>query len=109
MRYVINDSRVPSKGPDVILRSDWPNPKGRLPVNDGTTPAGILSSRSHLPRFRGVVICQVHPVFIREGRYLRSLIVDQVIRGESGEIDWGKVWKLAKMAFKYYVNGENKL
>jgi predicted unusual protein kinase regulating ubiquinone biosynthesis (AarF/ABC1/UbiB family) len=48
-------------------------------------------------------------MFMREGRYLRSLIVDQVIRGESGDIEWGKVWKLAKMAFKYYVRGENKL
>lgn len=48
-------------------------------------------------------------MFMREGRYLRSLLVDRVIRGESGEIEWGKVWKLAKMAFKYYVNGENKL
>ena len=48
-------------------------------------------------------------MFMREGRYLRGLIVDRVIRGESGEIEWGKVWKLAKMAFKYYVNGENKL
>src|SRR5262245_35573841 len=48
-------------------------------------------------------------MFIREGRYLRNLIVDQVVRGEQGEIEWGKVWKLAKMAFKYYVRGENKL
>jgi predicted unusual protein kinase regulating ubiquinone biosynthesis (AarF/ABC1/UbiB family) len=48
-------------------------------------------------------------MFMREGRYLRSLIVDRVIRGESGDIEWGKVWKLAKMAFKYYVRGENKL
>jgi predicted unusual protein kinase regulating ubiquinone biosynthesis (AarF/ABC1/UbiB family) len=48
-------------------------------------------------------------MFIREGRYLRSLIVDRVVRGETGEIEWGKVWKLAKMAFKYYVKGENKL
>ena len=48
-------------------------------------------------------------MFMREGRYLRSLIVDRVVRGESGEIEWGKVWKLAKMAFKYYVKGENKL
>ena len=48
-------------------------------------------------------------MFIREGRYLRSLIVDQVIRGERGDIDWGKVWKLAKIAFTYYVRGENKL
>ena len=48
-------------------------------------------------------------MFMREGRYLRSLIVDNVIRGKSGNIEWGKVWKLAKMAFKYYVRGENKL
>jgi len=48
-------------------------------------------------------------MFKREGRYLRNLIVNQLIRGESGNIEWGKVWKLAKMAFKYYVRGENKL
>jgi len=48
-------------------------------------------------------------MFIREGRYLRSLIVNQVIRGEKGNIEWDKVWKLAKMAFKYYMAGENKL
>ncbi len=48
-------------------------------------------------------------MFKREGRYLRGLIVNQLIRGESGNIEWGKVWKLAKMAFKYYVNGEHKL
>lgn len=48
-------------------------------------------------------------MFMREGRYLRGLIVDRVIRGDGGAIEWGKVWKLAKMAFKYYVRGENKL
>ncbi|HKP86140.1 MAG TPA: AarF/ABC1/UbiB kinase family protein [Blastocatellia bacterium] len=48
-------------------------------------------------------------MFKREGRYLRTLIVNQLIRGETGNIEWGKVWKLAKMAFKYYVRGENKL
>jgi predicted unusual protein kinase regulating ubiquinone biosynthesis (AarF/ABC1/UbiB family) len=48
-------------------------------------------------------------MFIREGRYLRSLIMDKVIRGDQGNIEWEKVWKLAKMAFKYYVRGENKL
>lgn len=48
-------------------------------------------------------------MFMREGRYLRSLIVNQVVRGEKGNIEWEKVWKLAKMAFKYYVRGENKL
>jgi predicted unusual protein kinase regulating ubiquinone biosynthesis (AarF/ABC1/UbiB family) len=48
-------------------------------------------------------------MFMREGRYLRSLIVNQLIRGEAGNIEWGKVWKLAKMAFKYYVRGEHNL
>jgi predicted unusual protein kinase regulating ubiquinone biosynthesis (AarF/ABC1/UbiB family) len=48
-------------------------------------------------------------MFMREGRYLRSLIVNQVVRGEKGNIEWEKVWKLAKMAFKYYIRGENKL
>lgn len=48
-------------------------------------------------------------MFKREGRHLRNLLVNQLIRGESGNIEWGKVWKLAKMAFKYYARGENKL
>nr|ALS90347.1 UbiB: 2-polyprenylphenol [uncultured bacterium] len=47
-------------------------------------------------------------MFKREGRHLRQLLIKQ-IRGEEGEIEWGKVWKLAKMAFKYYWRGENKL
>jgi predicted unusual protein kinase regulating ubiquinone biosynthesis (AarF/ABC1/UbiB family) len=47
-------------------------------------------------------------MFKREGRYLRELVIKQ-LRGEEGEIEWGKVWKLAKMAFKYYWSGENKL
>jgi predicted unusual protein kinase regulating ubiquinone biosynthesis (AarF/ABC1/UbiB family) len=50
-----------------------------------------------------------HFMFRREGRYLRSLIINQLVRGESGSIEWSKIWKLAKMAFKYYVRGENKL
>jgi predicted unusual protein kinase regulating ubiquinone biosynthesis (AarF/ABC1/UbiB family) len=48
-------------------------------------------------------------MFRREGRYLRRLIVDQVVRGETGRIEWEKVWKLAKMAFKYYARGEHKM
>ena len=48
-------------------------------------------------------------MFRREGRHLRNLLVNQLINGESGGIEWGKVWKLAKMAFKYYARGENKL
>jgi predicted unusual protein kinase regulating ubiquinone biosynthesis (AarF/ABC1/UbiB family) len=48
-------------------------------------------------------------MFRREGRYLRGLIVDRIVNGETGNIEWAKVWKLAKMAFKYYAKGENKL
>ncbi|MFY9609692.1 MAG: AarF/ABC1/UbiB kinase family protein [Blastocatellia bacterium] len=48
-------------------------------------------------------------MFRREGRYLRTLIVDRIVNGETGNIEWAKVWKLAKMAFKYYAKGENKL
>jgi predicted unusual protein kinase regulating ubiquinone biosynthesis (AarF/ABC1/UbiB family) len=48
-------------------------------------------------------------MFKREGRYLRTLIVNSLIRGEAGKIEWAKVWKLAKMAIRYYVRGENKL
>jgi predicted unusual protein kinase regulating ubiquinone biosynthesis (AarF/ABC1/UbiB family) len=47
-------------------------------------------------------------MFKREGRYLRELLLKQM-RGEEGQIEWGKVWKLTKMAIKYYWNGENKL
>lgn len=47
-------------------------------------------------------------MFKREGRYLRSLLVKQ-LRGEQGDIEWQKVWKLAKMALKYYVRGEDKM
>jgi len=48
-------------------------------------------------------------MFKREGRYLRQLLINQFIKGEAGNIEWGKVWKLAKMAFKYYWRGEDKL
>ena len=48
-------------------------------------------------------------MFRREGRYLRTLIVDSLIKGDGGKIEWGKVWKLGKMLVKYYIRGENKL
>ena len=44
-------------------------------------------------------------MFKREGRYL----LRQLVSGESGNIEWNKVWRLAKMALKYYWQGENKL
>ncbi len=48
-------------------------------------------------------------MFRREGRYLRELLFNQFVKGETGNIEWGKVWKLAKMAIKYYWRGEDKL
>lgn len=48
-------------------------------------------------------------MFKREGRYLRAILVDRIVRGSTREIEWSKIWKLAKMALKYYIRGENKL
>jgi predicted unusual protein kinase regulating ubiquinone biosynthesis (AarF/ABC1/UbiB family) len=46
-------------------------------------------------------------MFIREGRYLRTLLVER-LRGNDGvHIDWGKLWKLAKMAVKFYTQAEH--
>jgi predicted unusual protein kinase regulating ubiquinone biosynthesis (AarF/ABC1/UbiB family) len=36
----------------------------------------------------------------REGRYFRDMLIRKLIYGENHEIQWGKMWKLAKMAFK---------
>lgn len=38
----------------------------------------------------------------REGKTFRDLIVRKLIYGEEGEIQWGKMWKLAKIAIKSY-------
>lgn len=40
----------------------------------------------------------------REGRQFRDLLVRKLIYGEDNEIQWGKMWKLAKMAFKWYYD-----
>jgi predicted unusual protein kinase regulating ubiquinone biosynthesis (AarF/ABC1/UbiB family) len=40
----------------------------------------------------------------REGKQFRKLLVDKFRgRDESGKIEWGKMWKLAKMAAKMYL------
>lgn len=39
----------------------------------------------------------------REGRYLGGKLISRVLRGQEGSIDWQKTWRLAKMAWKYYV------
>jgi predicted unusual protein kinase regulating ubiquinone biosynthesis (AarF/ABC1/UbiB family) len=38
----------------------------------------------------------------REGRFLRDQILKKLLYGEDHTIQWGKAWKLAKMAFKMY-------
>ena len=40
----------------------------------------------------------------REGRFLRQQLIDKLLYGEDHQIQWGKAWKLAKMAFKMYLN-----
>ena len=37
------------------------------------------------------------------------MIVDRIFNGETENIEWAKVWKLAKMAFEYSAKDENKL
>jgi predicted unusual protein kinase regulating ubiquinone biosynthesis (AarF/ABC1/UbiB family) len=39
----------------------------------------------------------------REGRYLGGKLLARMIKGEQGSVDWGKAWKLAKMAWKHYT------
>jgi hypothetical protein len=40
----------------------------------------------------------------REGKHFRKLIVDKITgRDAGGRIEWGKMWKLAKMAAKMYL------
>lgn len=38
----------------------------------------------------------------REGKYFRDMLVKKLIYGEDSEIQWGKMWKLAKIAIKSY-------
>jgi predicted unusual protein kinase regulating ubiquinone biosynthesis (AarF/ABC1/UbiB family) len=40
----------------------------------------------------------------REGRFLRDQILKKLLYGEDHTIQWGKAWKLAKMAFKMYYD-----
>ncbi len=42
----------------------------------------------------------------REGRYLGGKILARVLRGDEGAVDWGKTWKLAKLAWKHYFKAK---
>jgi len=40
----------------------------------------------------------------REGKQMRQLVIDKLTgRDGDGRIEWGKMWKLAKMAAKMYL------
>ncbi len=41
----------------------------------------------------------------REGRFMRDQILKKIIYGENNQIQWGKAWKLAKMAARMYYDG----
>jgi predicted unusual protein kinase regulating ubiquinone biosynthesis (AarF/ABC1/UbiB family) len=41
----------------------------------------------------------------REGKYFRDLLINKLVYGTNEEIQWGKVWKLAKIAVKSYLDG----
>ncbi|MFN0124906.1 MAG: ABC1 kinase family protein [Blastocatellia bacterium] len=43
-------------------------------------------------------------MFRREGRQFRDQLLKKIIYGEGGEIQWGKAWKLAKMAARTWIN-----
>lgn len=38
----------------------------------------------------------------REGRFFRDQVIKRLLYGEQGEIQWGKIWKLTKMAAKMF-------
>jgi predicted unusual protein kinase regulating ubiquinone biosynthesis (AarF/ABC1/UbiB family) len=41
----------------------------------------------------------------REGKQFRKLLVDKITgRDSDGKVDWGKMWKLGKMAVKAYLD-----
>ena len=42
----------------------------------------------------------------REGKQFRKLILDKLTGRDEGRIEWGKMWKLAKMAAKMYLDKE---
>ncbi|MDT7689373.1 MAG: hypothetical protein QOE46_2132 [Acidobacteriota bacterium] len=44
----------------------------------------------------------------REGKQFRRLLLDKLTGREEGRVEWGKMWKLAKMAAKMYLKEGNK-
>jgi len=44
----------------------------------------------------------------REGKQFRRLLLDKLTGREEGRVEWGKMWKLAKMAAKMYLDEGKK-
>ena len=44
----------------------------------------------------------------REGKQFRRLLLDKLTGREEGRVEWGKMWKLAKMAAKMYMEEGKK-
>jgi predicted unusual protein kinase regulating ubiquinone biosynthesis (AarF/ABC1/UbiB family) len=44
----------------------------------------------------------------REGKQFRRLLLDKITGRDEGKINWGRVWKLAKMAAKMYLEEGKK-
>jgi predicted unusual protein kinase regulating ubiquinone biosynthesis (AarF/ABC1/UbiB family) len=40
----------------------------------------------------------------REGRQFRDQLLQRLFSREGGEIQWGKIWKLTQMAFRWYLD-----
>ena len=40
----------------------------------------------------------------REGRFIRDQLIKRLVYGEGNQIQWGKAWKLAKIALKTYYD-----
>lgn len=40
----------------------------------------------------------------REGRHFRDILIKKFVYGDEQNIQWGKMWKLAKIAFKWYFS-----
>jgi predicted unusual protein kinase regulating ubiquinone biosynthesis (AarF/ABC1/UbiB family) len=43
-------------------------------------------------------------MFKREGKFFRDQLIRKLIYGEDNEIQWGKMWKLTKLAVKTFIN-----
>jgi predicted unusual protein kinase regulating ubiquinone biosynthesis (AarF/ABC1/UbiB family) len=61
------------------------------------------------PRFNLFTVARPYAIrytFLREGRYWGGVLLNRLLLGETGSIEWEKLWKLAKLAFTYVMHSE---